>query len=127
MIIKKNGYVCSRFCQFDRSPFFDGFARLVSSEKIIMQIMHTGEILSYCLLLMGPAGWFFGRLDFALLCIGILYSPAAVTAAAATTTISRRGCRARVPFKERSEVMRDDFANLLRLPTRVVSPRVFRT
>jgi len=29
-----------------------------SSEKIIMQIMHRGNIVEYCLLLMGPAGWF---------------------------------------------------------------------
>jgi len=38
-----------------RSPWM---ARPISSEKIIMQIMHRGNIVAYCLLLMGPAGRF---------------------------------------------------------------------
>lgn len=91
----------------------------VSSEKIIMQIMHTGETSSYCLLLMGPAGWYFGRLDFASLCTYIYRCIITIRSDCGCggdeddddgdDDFEKRVVRARgSPFEE-SEVMRDDF------------------
>jgi len=59
---RKNGYAhdfANSIVEASSPPHHSPWmARPISSEKIIMQIMHRGNIVAYCLLLMGSAGRF---------------------------------------------------------------------